>query len=162
MDIRRVAFDHPDAVKLSDEVRLEYMKLYGPEDGGDATPLDITMFAPPHGLYLVAYDDGGDPLATGGWRAQEDNPEGYADGDAELKRMYVVPRARGRGLARRILAALEDDARTAGRSRMVLSTGSAQPEAIALYASSGYEPAPTTFGHYRDHDDVRCYVKPLS
>lgn len=161
MDIRRVAFDHPDAVKLDDEVRLEYIKLYGPEDGGDATPLDATMFDPPHGIYLIAYDGGtGEPLATGGWRSQEDNPEGYADGDAELKRMYVVPRARGRGLARLILAALEDDARSAGRDRMVLSTGSAQPEAIALYASSGYAPA-TPFGHYRHHDDVRCFAKTL-
>ncbi len=162
MNIRQVGFDHPDAVRLSDEVLLEYVERYGPEDNGDATPLDPSMFAPPQGLFLIAYDETGEPLATGGWRAQDDNPEGYADGDAELKRMYVVPQARGRGLARRILAALEDDAKAAGRSRMVLSTGSEQPEAIALYASSGYLTAPTTFGHYRDHEDVRCFAKPLA
>lgn len=165
MNIRPVPYDHPDAVALSDLVLKEYVELYGPsEDGGtdgDATPLDASMFVPPQGLYLVAYDEEGRALATGAWRSQDDNPEGYADGDAELKRMYVIPEARGLGLARRILAALESDARAAGRTRMVLSTGAPQRAAIALYTSSGYAPAPRAFGHYRDYDDVRCFAKDL-
>ncbi|MGW4266324.1 GNAT family N-acetyltransferase, partial [Streptomyces californicus] len=49
------AFDHPDAVKLNDQVQLEYAERYG--DEGDVTPLDPTMFTPPHGLYLIAYDE---------------------------------------------------------------------------------------------------------
>ncbi|MFF5422553.1 GNAT family N-acetyltransferase, partial [Streptomyces misionensis] len=61
---------------------------------------------------------------------------------------------------RRILAALEDDARAAGRTRMVLETGTRQPEAIALYASSGYSPC-EKFGHYRTYESSRCYAKPL-
>ncbi len=119
------------------------------------------MFEPPRGLYLVCYDDHGTPVATGGWRGQDENDEGYADGDAEIKRMYVIPSARGRGLSRLVLAALEDDARAAGRTRMVLETGARQPEAIALYASSGYQPC-TRFGHYRFHELSRCYAKPLA
>ncbi|TXS08150.1 N-acetyltransferase, partial [Streptomyces sp. adm13(2018)] len=99
---------------LNDAVQAEYAVRYG--DEGDATPLDAGMFAPPRGLYLLAYDPDGAPLATGGWRAQDENDEGYANGDAELKRMYVIPEARGLGLARRILSALESDARTAGRT----------------------------------------------
>ncbi|MEU9960371.1 GNAT family N-acetyltransferase [Streptomyces sp. NPDC050982] len=158
MNIRRVAFDHPDAVKLNDQVQAEYAVRYG--DEGDVTPLDASMFAPPVGLYLMAYDAQGHPVATGGWRTQDENDEGYSDGDAELKRMYVVEEARGSGLARRILAALEDDARAAGRIRMVLETGDKQPEAIALYASSGYEPC-VKFGHYRFHKDSRCFAKLL-
>ncbi|MFD3308886.1 GNAT family N-acetyltransferase [Streptomyces sp. NPDC058694] len=158
MNIRRVAFDHPDAVKLNDQVQAEYAVRYG--DEGDVTPLDASMFAPPIGLYLMAYDVHGRPVATGGWRTQDENDEGYSDGDAELKRMYVVDEARGNGLARRILAALEDDARAAGRIRMVLETGNKQPEAIALYASSGYEPC-VKFGHYRFHEDSRCFAKLL-
>ncbi|MEU9186622.1 GNAT family N-acetyltransferase [Streptomyces sp. NPDC048484] len=158
MDIRRVAFDHPDAVKLNDQVQAEYAVRYG--DEGDVTPLDPSMFRPPLGLYLIAYDGLGRPVATGGWRTQDENDEGYSDGDAELKRMYVVDEARGNGLARRILAALEADARAAGRTRMVLETGNKQPEAIALYASSGYEPC-VKFGHYRFHEDSRCFAKPL-
>ena len=158
MNIRRVPFDHPDAVKLNDQVQAEYAERYG--DEGDVTPLDATMFDPPLGLYLIAYDDQGRPLATGGWRTQDENDEGYSDGDAELKRMYVTPQARGLGLARRILAELEKDARAAGRTRMVLETGTAQPEAIALYESSGYAPC-TKFGHYRDSPLSRCFAKAL-
>ncbi|MEY2247030.1 GNAT family N-acetyltransferase [Streptomyces sp. BF23-18] len=158
MNFRPVPFDHPDAVKLNDQVQAEYAVRYG--DGGDATYLDPRMFSPPLGLYLIAYDEMDRPVATGGWRTQDENDEGYTDGDAELKRMYVVPEARGLGLARRMLAALEEDARTAGRVRMVLETGSKQPEAVALYASSGYEPC-AKFGYYRFHELSLCYAKAL-
>ncbi|MBT2383129.1 GNAT family N-acetyltransferase [Streptomyces sp. ISL-11] len=159
MRIVTAAYDHPDAVKLTDQVQLEYAERYGE---GDLTPMDPAQFVAPRGLYLIAYDDDGAPVATGGWRSQDAGEEEYADGDAELKRMYVVPGARGRGLARKILAALEDSARGAGRTRMVLETGTMQPEAIALYLSSGYEPAERKFGLYRCADDSRCFTKPLS
>lgn len=118
------------------------------------------MFVPPNGLYLLAYDVSDSPVASGAWRRQDRSEEGYSDGDAEIKRMYVVPGARGLGLARRILAVLEDDARAAGRTRMVLETGDQQPEAIALYGSSGYTLS-EKFGHYRFHDSSRCMTKPL-
>ncbi|NEB81640.1 GNAT family N-acetyltransferase [Streptomyces sp. SID14478] len=156
--LRPVSFGHPDAIALNDRVQLEYAERYG--DEGDVTPLDPTMFDAPSGLYLIAYDEQGTPLATGGWRTQDANDEAYSDGDAELKRMYVTPEARGLGLARRILKALEEDARAAGRLRMVLETGTKQPEAIALYLSSGYAPC-AKFGHYRFEDLSRCYAKPL-
>ncbi|GHE00608.1 GNAT family N-acetyltransferase [Streptomyces alanosinicus] len=158
MNIRRVRFDHPDAVKLNDEVQAEYHQRYG--DGGDATILDAADFAPPRGVYLIAYDEHDHPVATGGWRSQDRNEEGNENGDAELKRMYVVAGMRGRGLARRMLTALEEDARAAGRIRMVLETGTKQPEAIALYVSTGYEPC-TKFGYYRHHEESRCFAKAL-
>lgn len=158
MDIRRVPYDHPDAVKLDAEVQAEYHVRYG--DGGDATPMDPADFRPPNGTYLIAYDESGVPVASGGWRAQDANGEGNRDGDAELKRMYVIEQMRGRGLARRVLAALEEDARAAGRVRVVLETGTKQPEAIALYTSSGYEPC-EKFGYYRFHEESRCYAKTL-
>ncbi|MFI5571045.1 GNAT family N-acetyltransferase [Streptomyces sp. NPDC051740] len=158
MDIRPVPYDHPDAVKLDAEVQAEYHVRYG--DGGDATPMDPADFRPPNGTYLIAYDESDVPVASGGWRVQDANDEGNRDGDAELKRMYVTEQMRGRGLARRILAALEEDARAAGRTRMVLETGTKQPEAIALYTSSGYEPC-EKFGYYRFHEDSRCYAKTL-
>ncbi|GAA0916025.1 GNAT family N-acetyltransferase [Streptomyces thermoalcalitolerans] len=157
MDIRPVPFDHPDAVKLNDEVQAEYHVRYG---GGDATPLDPADFRPPNGLFLIAYDEDGTPVASGGWRRQDRNGQGNEDGDAELKRMYVIPSMRGRGLARRILAALEEDARAAGRLRMVLETGDQQPEAIALYTSSGYEPC-AKFGYYREYESSKCFAKRL-
>ncbi|MGW3376210.1 GNAT family N-acetyltransferase [Streptomyces hydrogenans] len=159
MRIQSTPYDHPEAVKLQDAVQAEYVVRYDGES--DVTPLDPSMFVPPHGLYLLAYDAEDRAVASGAWRRQDENDEGYADGDAELKRMYVIPEARGLGLARRILALLEDDARAAGRTRMVLETGTAQPEAIALYTSSGYEPC-AKFGHYRDYDNSRCFAKPLA
>ncbi|MFF6926103.1 GNAT family N-acetyltransferase [Streptomyces californicus] len=152
------AFDHPDAVKLNDQVQLEYAERYG--DEGDVTPLDPTTFTPPHGLYLIAYDERERPVATGGWRTQNRNDQGYWDGDAEIKRMFVIPEGRGRGLARRMLAALEEDARAAGRVRMVLETGDQQPEAVALYTSSGYAVC-EKFGHYREYESSICMSKPL-
>ncbi|WKX72211.1 GNAT family N-acetyltransferase [Streptomyces sp. XD-27] len=158
MEIRPVPYDHPDAVALDAEVQLEYDERYG--DGGDRTPMHPADFAPPNGLYLLIYDEQGRPIASGGWRCQDENDEGNEDGDAELKRMYVVPWARGRGLARRILAELEESARAAGRIRMVLETGSKQPEAIALYASSGYVPV-KKFGLYRCSELAHCMGKPL-
>ncbi|MFE5738660.1 GNAT family N-acetyltransferase [Streptomyces celluloflavus] len=157
MEILAVRYDHPDAVKLDELVQQEYVRRYG---DGDLTQLDAEMFAPPNGTYLMAYEDG-QPLATGGWRVQEDVAEGYQVGDAEIKRMFVLPQARGRGLARRILAALEADARTAGRIRMVLETGTEQPEAIALYGSSGYRTV-EKFGYYRTYEESICMAKPLT
>ncbi|MFF5446908.1 GNAT family N-acetyltransferase [Streptomyces sp. NPDC012888] len=158
IELRTVTYDHPDAVKLNDEVQIEYQQRYQGE--GDATWLDPAMFEPPRGRYLLAYDADGAPVGSGGWRSQDRNDEGYSDGDAEIKRMYVIPRARGVGLARRILAELEADATAAGRTRMVLETGDQQPEAIALYLSAGYEMCPK-FGYYREYDSSRCMAKPL-
>ncbi|MEU6344131.1 GNAT family N-acetyltransferase [Streptomyces sp. NPDC046977] len=156
MQIRKTRYDHPDAVLLTAQVQQEYVERYG---GPDDTPLDVAHFDAPCGCFLLGYLDGA-PVATGGWRAQDASPEGFEDGDAELKRMYVVPQARGRGLARRMLAELERDAAAAGRTRMVLETGTMQPEAIALYTSCGYTPV-VKFGHYKDSPLSVCLGKSL-
>ena len=145
VQLRAVAFDHPDADALIELVQQEYVARYGGRDEG---PVDIAMFAPPHGVFLVAYQDG-EPVACGGWRPADPAEPTYVDGDAEIKRMYVAPRVRGRGLARLILAELERSAVDAGRRRFVLETGQEQPEAVALYTSSGYAPV-SRFGFHRD------------
>ena len=62
--------------------------------------------------------------------------------------------------ARLLLAHLEDTAAAAGRRRIVLETGTRQPEAIALYEREGYAPT-EKFGVYRDEPDSRCYARPL-
>lgn len=56
--------------------------------------------------------------------------------------MYVRPDARGRGLSRALLGALEEEARGLGYAFVRLETGDRQPEAIGLYVSSGYQPIP--------------------
>jgi len=156
VELRVVDYDHLDAVRLVEEVQEEYVRRYG---GPDATPTAPGEFAPPRGLFVVGYVDGV-PAVCGGWRAREGDEDSFADGDAEIKRMYVAPGLRNRGLARALLAELERTAAAAGRRRMVLETGYAQPEAINLYASSGYTTI-AGFGLYRDHDGNRCYAKLL-
>jgi len=114
------------------------------------------MFEPPEGSFFVGYLDQA-PVATGAWRRSPVVALG-ASRAVEIKRMYVVPGARGRGVARRMLAHLEATAAVAGAEVVVLETGLRQPEAVALYESSGYEPI-AAFGHYRDSPLSRCYAK---
>jgi putative acetyltransferase len=71
------------------------------------------------------------------------------DGVAEIKRMFVAPASRGRGLGRRILAALEGEARQSGIACLRLETGTRQPEAVALYRAMGFRKVPP-FPGYRD------------
>jgi GNAT superfamily N-acetyltransferase len=154
--IERVGYGHADAARLIDEVQLEYVARYGSPDEG---PIDPLMFDPPHGSFFVGYLNDA-PVATGAWRRRPMEAFG-ASAVAEIKRMYVVPSARGRGHARRILSHLEETARAAGVEALVLETGLRQPEAISLYESAGYTQIPT-FGHYRDSPSCRCFGKPLS
>lgn len=160
LELLRVGYGHPDAMRLIAEVQAEYVVRYG---GPDETPLDPLMFEPPQGSFFVGYLPGEGartPVATGAWRWHEDIEAFGTRRTAEVKRMYVVPSARGRGLARRVLAHLERSAAEAGAEAMVLETGLAQPEAIALYESSGYTRIPS-FGLYKDAPLNRCFGKRL-
>ncbi|MGW4382217.1 GNAT family N-acetyltransferase [Kitasatospora sp. NPDC004531] len=156
MEIRTTGFGHPDAQKLADEVQQEYVVRYG---DGDQTAVHTDHFDPPAGLFVIGYADG-EPVACGGWRVKERDEDGLRDGDAELKRMYVVPAARGKGYARELLRHLERAAIAAGRTRMVLETGTLQPEAIGLYTSEGYADI-RKFGYYKDHELSICMGKEL-
>jgi len=155
MNIHRVGYGHPDAMRLIDEVQAEYVVRYG---GPDETPLDPLMFEPPAGSFFVGYAEGA-PVATGAWRRSGVSALGTSS-TAEVKRMYVAPQARGRGMARLMLAHLEVDAGQHGVEAVVLETGLRQPEAMALYESSGYEPV-APFGYYKDEPLSRCYAKLL-
>lgn len=145
MELRITGYDHPDAVTLTEAVQQEYIARYG---GIDTTEMKAEHFTAPLGVFVVGYLDGA-PVACGGWRAKDGDYPHLRDGDAELKRMFVVPGARGRGLARALLRHLEESAVASGRRRVVLETGTEQPEAVALYHSEGYLPI-TKFGVYRD------------
>jgi ribosomal protein S18 acetylase RimI-like enzyme len=74
--------------------------------------------------------------------------------------MYVAATGRRRGFARAVLARLESTARDAGADVMVLETGTAQPEAIALYTTQGYQPI-EKFGHYAWSPQSRSFGKRL-
>jgi len=74
--------------------------------------------------------------------------------------MYVAPEARRFGVARRVLEALESRGRELGYSALRLGSGLRQPEALALYESSGYSPIPL-FGEYEGADVCVCFEKSL-
>lgn len=155
-EIRPTPITHPDAAMLVEEVQQEYVARYG---GRDETPIDPTIFVPPTGAFFIGYL-GGKPVATGAWRLRTDVEALGSARTAEIKRMYVVPAARGQALARALLAHLESTAREAGAETMILETGIAQPEAIALYESSGYLRI-SGFGHYKWSPDSRCFARRL-
>jgi ribosomal protein S18 acetylase RimI-like enzyme len=164
LEIVRVDYGHPHAMLLIAEVQAEYVARYG---GPDVTPLDPLMFEPPLGSFYVGYlelgeapTEGPRPVASGAWRAHDDLEAFGTRRTAEVKRMYVAPQARARGVARTMLAHLERAAADAGAEAMVLETGTAQPEAMALYESSGYTRIPS-FGYYKDEPLNRCYGKLL-
>ena len=154
--IERVAITHPDAQLLVEAVQEEYVARYG---GRDESPIDPADFEDPLGQFFVGYLDG-EPVATAAWRRSSVKALG-AEVTAEIKRMYVVPAAQRRGLARRMLAHLEATAAEAGIEALVLETGMKQPEAIELYRSSGYEPIPG-FGYYCGSDLSRCFARRLA
>jgi GNAT superfamily N-acetyltransferase len=156
MDIEQRPFGDPVVQRLVAELQQEFVVRYG---GPDTTPLDASMFEPPAGAFFVGSVDSL-PVAMGGWRLRSDVHALGRRTPAEIKRMYVVPGCRGRGFARAVLARLESTARHAGADVMVLETGQEQPEAIALYESSGYVPV-DGFGIYRDSPLSRYYGKPL-
>ena len=159
LDLRPTPFDHPLALLLIEELQQIYRERYG--DEGDTTPVDTAEFAPPLGHFVIGYaigPAGDEAVACGGWRARDGGDPVLRPGDAEVKRMYVRDAHRGRGFARAVLAELERSAAAAGRRRLVLETGTAQPEAIALYTSSGYHRIPN-FGTYRADPNSRCFAK---
>ena len=143
--------DSGDGGTLERAMREEISELYTGLDlqGPDMPKAGPEELNPPKGVFLVGYEEG---VATccGGLKRLDDET-------CELKRMYVIPAARGRGVARILLTALEDRARELGYGVARLDTGPRQPGAQHLYESAGYieipnfnaNPVATYFGEKR-------------
>lgn len=113
-------------------------------DPGKSLPTDDDELRPPRGAFLIA-TLGGEPVACGAVKA-------IAPGVGSIKRMWVARSARGLGLGRRMLDALESEARELGLTILRLETNRALGEAIRLYRSAGYaEVAPFNDDPYADH-----------
>lgn len=146
--IREVAWDDPDAAALRERQEAEIRDRYEvdePEPGVHPSAADMTCF-------FVGYVDD-EPAACGGLRAIDAE-------HGEVKRMYVVPEQRGSGLAVAVLSALEDDARARGWARVVLETGTKQPDAVRFYEREGYSSIPL-FGDYIGEPTSLCFEKVL-
>jgi len=116
---------------------LEYDTRYG--ENIEMTRASAEEFDPPAGVFIVLVQ-GPVTVAGGGFRR-------YDTTTCEVKRMWTHPEYRRRGLAIFVLTALEDAAREAGYTRLVLETGPRQPEAESLYTKRGYRRI-EFYGHY--------------
>ena len=149
MIVRQVEWDDADGTALRVAQRAEIDERYGDpnsEPGPVPTAADITAF-------FVAYDDSGTAVGCGGLRAIDSE-------HGEIKRMYVAPGSRGSGASVAILNALEEHGRALGWTRLVLETGTEQPDAIRFYEREGYTRIPN-FGYYAESALSLCYEKPL-
>ncbi len=140
-----VPWAHPEAAALRAEQQAGLAELYdGVEDIEPELPADQMVRT-----VLVRAD--GDPVATGSLRLEPHLP----GGTGELKRMYVRPPWRGRGLSRQVLVALERAAEELGLRRLVLETGLRQTAALALYRGAGYRRI-ANWGPYVDEPGSVC------
>ena len=149
--VERADILSPEALVLIEALNAELSSRY-PEDGATHFRLDAEEVAPGHGAFLVAAR-AGKPIGCGAVRRIE-------AGTAEVKRMYVIPEARGQRVGRAVLSALEREARTLDCGRLVLETGVRQQEAIALYEHAGFSRIPA-FVEYVDSPLSVCMAKDL-
>lgn len=141
-------FGSADGAELMAELRRELDERYGGdlEPGAKPTSDDVEVF-------LVAREDG-EALGCGALRS-------LGEPVVEIKRMYVRPTARGRGLGAAILHELEHEAISRGFRVVRLETGPLQPEALRLYARTGYREIPC-FGAYAAGAASRCFERRIA
>lgn len=150
--IQRYDILSPVAQALIAELNAELSKQY-PEPGATHFRLDPDEVAAGNGAFLVALRDD-EPLGCGAVRRIEEH-------SGELKRMYVRPAARGLGIGRALLVALEAEARALGLTRLLLETGPRQLEALGLYRQAGFSDIPG-YGEYIASPLSICMAKELS
>lgn len=151
IQIAPVPLTSPDAQALIARLDADLAARY-PDPADVHSALAVEEVAGDTGVFLVA-TVAGEPVGCGARRQ-------IAPGTGEIKRMYVAPAHRGRGLGYRLLSELERHARRLGLSRLVLETGAAQPEALKLYRRSGFTDIPR-FGEYENSPASICLGKSL-
>ena len=153
MDITITAepFDSADARRLIGALDEHLASRYPPEQRFGPN-LKVEHIAPGLGAFLIARLEGA-AVGCGAVRRLDDMT-------VEVKRMYVEPEARGRGVAKEILERLEAEARAMGANRLVLETGILQDEAIGLYRRVGFSVI-DCFGEYAGVPTSLCLEKAL-
>jgi len=136
--IARAELTSDVSLTLIGSLNAELSGVYA-EPGATHFQLDPEEVAEGRGAFLVVYREG-TPVGCGALRLLDAET-------AELKRMYVSPTLRGTGLGRRLVAALEAEARALGVRQLVLETGVRQAAALALYRATGFQPIPL-YGEY--------------
>jgi GNAT superfamily N-acetyltransferase len=139
IEIRRVRGDDPAARQLVAAMEAELTPQFGPITPDRTSTVAPEEMAPPGGTFVLVVED--DRVVAGGGVRR------LSDGVAEIKRMYVVPESRGRGLGRRLLEALEHAAADLGYSRTRLDTAPPLTAALAMYRAAGYRDIPDYNGN---------------
>jgi GNAT superfamily N-acetyltransferase len=145
---------HPDSLRLIRHLSADLGARYGDDGSGAFSPADVQM---PRSAFVVARVDG-QAIGCGALRscAPDFGPE-----TGEIKRMFVEPPMRGRGIARLILQKIEELALGFEYHRLILETGLRQPEAVHLYEVCGYHRIPC-YGRYVHHGGTSvCFEKKL-
>jgi len=149
--IRRVDPDDPVA-QVTIGAYSRFLAQEIPDEGPEPVALpmpDADSYRPPRGAVLVAFSKGA-PLGCVSLRT-------LAPGLGEIKRLWVVPEARGKGMARRLMHAAEDQARALGMTRLKLDTNHILTGALALYRADGWvETEP-----YSDYPATHWFTKAL-
>ena len=151
--IRSSTLASPDAARLIAALNAELTTTF-PEPGATHFSLGDAQVVDGDGAFLVAYLD---DVAVGCGAVRR-----LDEGTAEIKRMYVDPSVRGRGIGRALVEALEREARLVGVTRIVLETGTRLASAIKLYEAMGYAHIPL-FGEYLSSPNTSlCFGKSLA
>ncbi len=149
-------------ITLSPE-RIETIVSSGLLDGLDADILEKYPGEPTNGVETEGFHEAGGYFVGACLESRIVGCGAFrlVDGEtAEIKRMYVVPEFRGRGISRMMLGHLESEARRRGYLRSILETGTRQIEAISLYTSAGYGET-SAFEPYVGNENSVCFAKPL-
>ena len=138
------------AIDLINELSAELGAMYGDDGDGGFVPEDVAV---PRAAFVVAYLED-KQVGCGAIRP-------LSEKIAEVKRMYVRPSARGKGISRLILQKLESLAREYGYECIQLETGTLQKAAVQLYESMGYQRIPCFYEEYVDNPYSLCFEKAL-
>jgi len=126
------ALARPVLRDLEREYDDRYGTLFGEPASTEINRYPVATFSAPDGTFLLLLR-GGQAISAGAFMTIDDET-------VELKRVWTHAAHRGQGLAHLVLEELEREAVRRGRTRVVLSTGPRQPEAVALYLKAGYTP----------------------
>ncbi|MGN7191939.1 MULTISPECIES: GNAT family N-acetyltransferase [unclassified Curtobacterium] len=157
--IERVGWDDPRGVELRATMDQEMHERYGPGNAGEDPAVNAernrVLAVDPATVIssVLAIDEDGSALGHIAVR--------WLGDEVELKRLIVLAAARGKGAATALLAESEQIAREQGVARVILQTGDKQPEAVALYEKTGWEPIPIYEPYAATMPFSRCFAKAL-
>ena len=144
--IKKAPGNSSEVKLLSNELHKDLESIYGEGMIEDFFEENEQML-----IFYVAYNESGKAVAIGALKP-------FNDVTAEIKRMYVNPEYRGKGISKLILIHIEDYAKEFNYQRLILETGLKQPEAMSLYHKFGYKPM-VCYGRHASDPDSRCFEK---